>query len=294
MPYSIKDSDKTLADAVRRIATEQAERALSEASDAAMDQAKAPHEIRKHCKKIRGLIRLVRPGFPTYSEENAAIRDLARELSGVRDVDALIETHDKLMALDEVEAGRFAPVRAALTRRRKATEPIGGSTRDDLRALTARIPHWQINRKPRKLLEGGLRLTLTRAAEARIACRETLAVDTMHEWRKRVKYHWYHVRLLATAWPAVLKARAAEAKRLSELLGDHRDLKLYADFLASAEAPKLSAEAQTDLSCLVARRLADLEREAFALGARFFAEEPGAVAARLARFYRIWEREARL
>lgn len=294
MPYRIMDIDASLADAVRRIAAEQAERALREANDPAMDQAEAIHEIRKRCKKIRGLIRLVRPGFPAYGKENAALRDLSRPLSDARDVDALIATHGKLMAEDkEAEAGRFAPVLAALTRRLRAYEPIGDGTHAALTALIDRIPHWQIKVEPRKVLEKGLRLTLTRAAQAHVACHKTLTSDTLHKWRKRMKYHWYHVRLLAPAWPALLEARSAEAKRLSELLGDHRDLTLYAGFLESAASPKISAEAQTELDGLVDRRLASLKRDAFVLGARFYAEEPKESAARLARYYRIWEREQR-
>ncbi|MFP4304479.1 MAG: CHAD domain-containing protein [Rhodosalinus sp.] len=294
MPFRLEDADPTLGDAVRRIALEQVQRAQREAADPDLAPGHAIHQIRKRCKKLRGLIRMVRPGFPAYAEENAAIRDLARGLSGLRDLEALIETHDRLMARDEAEAGRFAPVRAALTRRKPDTmEQVGDDTRTALEALAQRIPGWEVRGKPRRALEGGVRKTWERAARAHDACRQAPTAEAMHEWRKRVKYHWHHCRILTPVWPGPVGARAEEAKRLSDILGDHRDLALYSDYLASAEAPKLSPEAATDLGRIADRALAELEREAFALGARFFVEKPKRVAVRLAAFYRIWEAEPR-
>ena len=44
------------------------------------------HDVRKRCKKVRGLLRLVRPGLgPDYRRANADVRDAARELSSLRD-----------------------------------------------------------------------------------------------------------------------------------------------------------------------------------------------------------------
>jgi CHAD domain-containing protein len=294
MPYKLKESDPTLGDALRRIALEQVDRARREAGDPDLDPHYAIHQIRKRCKKLRGLIRLVRPGFRAYSDENAAIRDLARGLSGLRDLEALIETHDRLMARDEAEAGRFAPVRAALTRRKEGvSETIGDDTRAALDALAARIPGWTIRGKPRQVIEGGLARTWERAARAHADCRGAPTVEAMHEWRKRVKYHWYHCRILSPVWPGPVSARAHEAKRLSDVLGDHHDLALYAAHLASDAAPKLAPETATELARIADRALAELEREAFALGARFFSEKPRRAAKRLAALYRIWEAEPR-
>ncbi|WP_372893500.1 CHAD domain-containing protein [Rhodosalinus sp.] len=294
MAYKLKESDPTLGDAVRRIALDQVTRARAEAEDPALAAPQAIHQIRKRCKKLRGLLRLVRPGFAAYAEENAAIRDLARRLSGLRDLEALIETHDRLMARDEAEPARFAPVRAALTQRKQAApERVDDDTREALDALAGRIAGWEIGGKPAKVIAGGLEKTWRRAAKAHADCRDAPTTDAMHEWRKRVKYHWYHCRILAPVWPGPVGARAEEAKRLSDILGDHHDLALYAAHLASEDAPRLAPEAQTALGRITDRALAELERDAFALGARFFAEKPKRASKRLAALYSIWESEPR-
>jgi hypothetical protein len=31
--------------------------------------------------------------------------------------------------------------------------------------------------------------------------------EHFHEWRKRVKYHWYHLGLLRELWPASMELR---------------------------------------------------------------------------------------
>ncbi len=57
---------------VRRIAGEQLEKAIAEIQNTELDRHEAVHQVRKRFKKIRGLIRLVRPAFEeTYDRENA-------------------------------------------------------------------------------------------------------------------------------------------------------------------------------------------------------------------------------
>ncbi len=85
MAYRIKKGDKSVQAGLRRIADEQIGRALGEIDDDDLDFAEKVHQVRKRCKKLRGLIRLVRPAFDDYSAENGAFRDAAQMLSGVRD-----------------------------------------------------------------------------------------------------------------------------------------------------------------------------------------------------------------
>ena len=43
--------------------------------------------------------------------------------------------------------------------------------------------------------------------------------EIFHDWRKRVKDHWYHSRLLQGFWPAGIRPHRKAVKELSELLG---------------------------------------------------------------------------
>ena len=131
------ERDETVGDAFRRIARAQSDKALDEVGSAAANPADedAIHDCRKRCKKLRGLIRLVRPALDqaTYRAANEAFRDAARELSGLRDAQALLATFDSVVAVpsEPPRLDGFESVRAELVRR-AGTEPDG----DDAGAST--------------------------------------------------------------------------------------------------------------------------------------------------------------
>ena len=96
MAYRLAKSQDTVQDGVRKIATDLIDKAIDAAK-----QRRSPeqtvHELRKTCKRLRGLIRLVRPVFADYHTENAAFRDASRTLSYLRDTAVLIQTYDSLL-----------------------------------------------------------------------------------------------------------------------------------------------------------------------------------------------------
>lgn len=70
MPYRIHARESS-AEAMHRIASEPIGSALPYTGDEEADLHETVHEVRKRCKKIRGLIRLFRPSFPPASAEDA-------------------------------------------------------------------------------------------------------------------------------------------------------------------------------------------------------------------------------
>src|SRR5262245_59145110 len=120
MAYRFSKSQDTIQDGVRKIATELIDKAID-----AMKQRQSPettvHNLRKTCKRMRGLLRLVRPVFADYHVENAAFRDAGRKLSHLRDTAVLIQTYDSLLEAydDQVDRARFAPIRRRLTAQQK-------------------------------------------------------------------------------------------------------------------------------------------------------------------------------
>lgn len=63
MAYALAQDDDTVEAGMRRIAAEQIERAIAEIDDTGLDRHETVHQVRKRCKKVRGLVRLVRPAF---------------------------------------------------------------------------------------------------------------------------------------------------------------------------------------------------------------------------------------
>ncbi|MDH3300475.1 MAG: CHAD domain-containing protein [Acidimicrobiia bacterium] len=297
-------SEETLADAVRRIAHQETADALDRLSYLEGPQAvENIHDCRKRCKKVRGLVRLVRPALgEQYLAVNRTYRDAARELSEYRDAQALLSTFDKLVARshDRLPAGGFAPVRAELAERARAatqaaaddSEPIDRA-RNLLMRGDAGIDNWTLKHQGWAAAAGGAARTYRRGVEALDAVERTPTPDLFHELRKRVKYTWYHVRLLHDAAPSILGPLDATFGHLSDTLGDAHDLAVLKDqLLAEAEAFG-GYEMVEAAGAFLDQHRVGLERQSTALAARLYAEEPKRFVDRLASHWFAWDESGR-
>ena len=97
MAYRFKLGEP-VPEGIKRIVGEEIEAAARHLSgQGESDRDEAIHEARKSVKKIRGVLRLVRPELgEVYRTDNARFRDIGRQLSQFRDAGASIETFDAL------------------------------------------------------------------------------------------------------------------------------------------------------------------------------------------------------
>jgi len=291
MAYAIRTSDKSLRAALRRIAADE----LSGAIDALNDPAPEAlhdgvHSARKTCKKLRALARLVRPGFADYAAVNAALRDAARPLSGMRDAAVFVETFDSLAASapKTLDHDRLVPLRAALTHARP--DDPGDTAREiatfraRLSAIRAEAKRWTLKGKDADIVHDGLEAAFGHARSALKEAVKDPDGEPMHDLRKRVKVHWYHARLLSPVWPAMIGPHRDIAGQLGETLGQHHDLIAFADRLESGDLPETSVRL---IRPLMHDKKARLEREVFASARLLLAEKPGALADRWTRWWKI-------
>ncbi|MGI8624597.1 MAG: CHAD domain-containing protein [Solirubrobacteraceae bacterium] len=275
--------------ALRAVAGEQIADAIRVLRDErANDPVTAVHDARKDLKKTRSLLRLARPDLPrkAYRAENAALRDIARRLSDVRDADVMVETVD---ALAERFVGQLPRLAFTTVRRRFATAAqhahaaadaaVSQAAIAELAEVARRVANWPLDGCDTATLGAGAALAHARGRRLLAAAQDAPTPESLHEWRKRVKDLWYHARLLEEAWPGVLGAFAEGAHALSDLLGDDHDLGVLADRLAAGTwPPSVDDEA---LLGLVAQRRAELQARAWHLCERLYAERPKAFARRL-------------
>lgn len=291
MGYRFRHGDQSVEAGFRRIAGEQLTKAVASLND---DGAfhEGVHDARKRVKKLRGLLRLVRPAFKSYREENEQLRDAARTLSGLRDHTAMLETLDRLSARHpEVDGRRMVPLRRALEAERDAAtaaadlpdridafRAVLGETRD-------RAEGWRLKARDWKALGPGLAKTYGRGREAMAVAHKTGRGEDFHEFRKRVKYHGYHARLLVPMWPPLMDPYAALLDDLGESLGEQHDLVAFAPILAGSD---LKTQARIALEDLVVEERRRLEALALVTGARVFAEKPRAMAKRMGAWWAAW------
>ncbi len=277
---------------VRRVARGRIANAVGVLRDPDADPVEAVHTARKDMKKLRSTIRLVRPalGEKLYAAENGRYRDAAGMLSDVRDAQVRSATVDALaehFAADGPRGG-WARVRGAFAASEAESPPGLGASPEQAAAAIAEgesaIDDWPLGNSGFKLIAPGLRRA---HAQARGRYREALDDPTderLHEYRKRSKDLWYHLRLVREGWPGLLGATADEAHRLSDLLGDDHDLVLLIEYLDRGGGP-LEAEQLVELRDLIGRRRHELQRDAFAVGARLLAEKPKRYTQRLRSYW---------
>jgi CHAD domain-containing protein len=281
-----------LAAGIAGAARAQLDRALAELRAAEGDRHAAIHEARKSCKRLRGLLRLVRPGLgnKVFRRENAALRDAARRLSALRDADALLETYDRLdeRFAAEIDRRRMVPVRRALAARHAALGEDDLETPvtrfcADLAAVRARVPSWPLA-DDFGVLARGLKRTYRRGRKAMRAAYDAPSSERFHEWRKRVKYHRYDLELLVELWPRQIDGRRKEVKALGGMLGEEHDLAVLEATLA-AEHETFGAVSAPLVGDLARRRREELRTALRPLGQRLFAERPKAFARRFEAYW---------
>lgn len=287
---------------VRRIAIELIDDAIARVEATDRDPHETVHEVRKDCKKLRGLLRLIRPRVPKlYKVENRYFRDAAAALSGIRDAEAASESYDALLAVFEGEVDRpgLAPVRRALTMHKQHLAEHQGDLDvrldafgEQMREARKRVTDWRLPADDRKhgkggfrLLEGGLTKTYARGRKAMdVACGDP-DVAAFHDWRKRAKYLRYQLRLLRPIWPQLFKCSRKEVKRLGDLLGDDHDLAVLEKVLKVGLDNDPDEGRMEVLDALMRQRSIQLRREAQWLGRRIYAEKPKAFRKRIGRYW---------
>jgi CHAD domain-containing protein len=257
------------------------------------------HEFRKCLKKVRGAVRLVRLvlGEEPYKKQNIWARDTARQFAHLRDADAMLEALARLDARYGADRkGVTDAIRAAETAFLDLRERAGrdGGQLEDLApdaiggvdAALEHVSHWQLPDHDFATIEGGLAKTYRRGRRAFRAAYRDPTAKCFHEWRKRVKYHWYHVRLLEAIWPAIMGTRRTTLDHLGELLGEHHDLAVLRGHVQNAwdefdqREPMLSLIEASDL------RQAEIYDEARLIGRRVYAESPERLVQRLGDYWR--------
>jgi CHAD domain-containing protein len=288
MSFSFK-SRSGAAHQVRAIVGSQVEKAL-ETARAGEDFDKTVHALRRRCKKIRGVLRLVRPNFGDYKNENDAVRSAADLLGGVRDAQVMVETLDGLTVAGHTQAAREHLVARVdrLARAMEASAPLERFA-EIFAALGARARDWSFDTNGFDLVGDGLEATYRQFLRDMDAAEDGEDAVAMHEWRKHAKYHWYHVSLLEKSAPDLLPSREEALDQLGEYLGDHHNLHVLEETLRGM------GDEIGDLAPIVAAieaRQEELADRAFALGRQLAADKPSALRKRFEAWWGLLPRDA--
>ena len=280
----------------RRIAVEQIQRAIAEIDNTGLSDDDTVHQVRKRCKKLRALYRLARGALgEQYAAGNAHFRDLARDLSGTRDAAVMLETFNHLLekrGLSPAEE-RFQALNDLLIRRslvkagpEESAEKLANARQKLVDAVTS-VHEIQLSASGFDALKFGVKKTYARMRKAMKAAHSSPSDEILHEWRKRVKYHWYQLRLLRKTWRGLLDATARKAGVLADLLGDDHNLAVLAETIRKTPEDVVAIPEKDIALNLIAERRDRLQRKAYRLGEHLVTDKPEAFAKRIGEHWRI-------
>jgi CHAD domain-containing protein len=252
------------------------------------------HETRKAMKRLRALLHLIKPAMSKgdFQRDEARLKQIAKMMSGVRDIQAMVETLDKLQIWDPAVATN--PVAIALrthleAKRTAAEKKMNGATMVKVRKLLQEARDGFVDIQLRT--DDFAPLAATIEADYRKARRafhqayELGEDEAFHDWRKYVQRHWRQLVLIAPVWPKAIRPLIALARDLSEALGDDHDLYVLSEYL-KAEAERFGEGEGLDALLGTCRRRQDaLRQEARGMGARLLAEKPASLANRLHAYW---------
>lgn len=289
---------------IKRIVNEQIDLASEELDRRPIDPITVPHQVRKRCKKIRALIRLAKTGMKnrkTYQQENRRLRDAARIISDIRDAQVMINTYDHLMAFQrpEIDRREFGPIRRRLSSRFENLLHENSSLERSFQEIQAsllksrqHISDALLNDCRKPVMYEGLKTTYAKAFQAMSDVCTRPTDEGFHDWRKHVKYHWYHCRLVRDVWQPVFSGRSSELHRLEEYLGEDHDLSVFERLLT--ESREVSRSSDCSYAILIGgihQRKQMLRTAARPLGCRLFVESPKDFSKRICAYWKVWTQE---
>ena len=318
MAYRLKNKESIGAE-IKRIAWEQTDKAIEQLTEEIKsdnndsppteadvnERTETIHDVRKRIKKIRAVVRLVRDelGKKVYKRENECFRDAGRGLSEVRDAQVLLETFNQLEKhfADFIKPEGFVDLKQILVEHHQSTckrvleaENTALEVLADIKNAQERIPNWSLeSSNSETILNHGLQRVYQRGYQAcqTILEEEQPTIEDLHDWRKRVKYLWYHLRILRPVWSDLIKEWASQTHKLAEYLGDDHDLAVLHQFINNRQE-KLADRAELEVvNSLINRRRKQLQSAAKSLGKRIYVESPKVFSNRIQAYWQIWQQD---
>lgn len=285
MSYRIKTHGRIGA-SLKRVADEEiAAASLELQSMDGGNVGEAIHEMRRHFKKLRALVQLLREplGARVVCEEQAFYRDAGREFRRLRDAQAQAATLQSVV--DRFFATRRPPIVLAASRvlaaeekrarRALAKNSVGKAVLASLGEARLRVAGWDLDGYRWRDLRAALRRSYRRARDAWHHASADPRPRALHDWRRIAKDLFYHVTLCHSVAPDFMEELSGELEVLGEFLGDDHDLIVLRGLLERHPRDIPPGHARDSFFKMIALRREELLDAAFDLAGRVFVESPG-------------------
>jgi len=237
------------------------------------------HAARQELKRARATLRLLQRTVDReqFRQEDATLRQAARQLNSARDSDVLWRVFSRLQELvkDESSQTNLEPLsRLLLQERRSATTkalttPLTNAS-TLLLQVRERTGDWLVS-NDMDLVTRAVQRTYRKGHSCFHVARESQADEDLHAWRRQVKYLGYQLEALGPLAPARMTKRLRKCAKLAKALGRDHDLSLLQKRIGDVD---LDAASSMRLRDTIVRERTKLQRQATDLGERLYSVKP--------------------
>jgi CHAD domain-containing protein len=294
MSYQLKHRE-TLGENIRRICRQQIEGAIAIAKGDKKPNDTPVHETRKHLKKTRAALRLVRKevGRGLFKQQDRCLRDVGRLTSEIRDAEVRLQTVGQLQEvtqrhgrsaygkLEVMLAMELENFMAAFAEWQAQAVPL-------LEQASSAIDHWRLDEFNSKQMCAAVQASYKQARQALAKATTNPTTENFHAFRSRAKTLWYQLRILRPINPVVLKTLSDDLRSLSDLLGRAHDLSFLGERLRNEHGKSEWQHEGHKLLAVIEVSQSDLQRGAAELAEHFFAERPRDFGSRVTSWLQEW------
>lgn len=237
MSYSI-NLNKNVEKQSQKVVFSQLKKSIEEIEENSLSMDNKIHQLRKRCKKMRGLLRIIRPQLKksgVYDAQNQYFKETAKHFSATRDKKMLEETFKKIVLKYNLDENRYTQILTSIesmeVQSEKSVQNHFASYRAEYERNRKNIKQYRLKKKNSKALDKGIKKGYKKAKKLKKKAYETQSDKDFHQWRKWVKYHWYQMRLIKKNEKCVLGPRVKLSGMLADILGDEHDLSVFKSFV---------------------------------------------------------------
>jgi CHAD domain-containing protein len=295
MSYELRQAE-LLGDNLRRICRKQIEGAMAVANGEVRSDDTPVHEMRKHLKKARAALRLVRKeiGRGLFREQDRCLRDVGRLTSEIRDAEVRLQTVRQLQEVTQHDGqSAYGKLEAMLTMELENFVAAFAEWQTQAVAILEQtilaVDRWTLDQFNCNQISSAVQASYKRARQTLAEATANPSTDNFHAFRTRAKTLWYQLRILRPTNPVVLKTLGDDLRSLTDLLGRAHDLSFLGARLRSEHGKsKWHREGHRLLAVIEVSQI-DLQRGAAELAQHFFAERPRDFGSRVTSWLQEWE-----
>jgi CHAD domain-containing protein len=298
-PQLVFCRNESVSAGLRCIVDELIKRAIACIKEPSTERDEDLHQVRLAIKRLRAVLRVLRPVVSKtfFKRENTRLRSAARRLARLRDlavarrtleqVTDKLESHSQEAAVQEVFEAFLAQTPASS----HYEEDRETALRLAARALVQTRHAFQVLPLPERgwKIEPGLK-KLYRQNRTWMKCASSSDKDEdFHEWRKRVKYDFYLLKMLTPMWPNRLGKTVKCLDCLQDKLGKDHDLAVLKSFLVKHLSNLGDRTPVGEVVQYLKKWSVKLRKQSIALGKILFEDKPGYWMKALRKRWEDWQ-----